>query len=57
MGYIKEPEGVDFIIKSKPLTDTERKKITKFIQDYKAKYAEKKLIKKSGTSSKEKTLA
>ncbi len=31
MGYIKEPDGVDFIIQSKPLTDKERKEISKFI--------------------------
>ncbi len=42
MGYIKEPKGVDFIIQSKPLTDEERKRISKFIQDYKAKIQVKK---------------
>ncbi len=31
MGLIKEPEGVDFIIQSPPLTDTERKEISEFI--------------------------
>ena len=56
MGYIKEPEGVDFIIQSKPLTDKERKEISKFIQDYKAKHASKKSVTKSRTSSKQKTL-
>lgn len=35
MGYIKEPEGVDLIIQSKPLTDKDKKEISKFIQDYK----------------------
>ncbi len=35
MGYIKEPEGVDFIIKSDPLTDEARKEISAFIQNYK----------------------
>lgn len=58
MGYIKEPEGVDFIIQSKPLTDKERKEISKFIQDYKANNADKKFVKKSRTSSlKSKNLA
>ena len=58
MGYIKEPKGVDFIIQSKPLTDEERKEISKFIQDYKAKNTGKKRMKKSRTSSsKQKTLA
>ncbi len=46
MGYIKEPEGVDFIIQSKPLSDKERKEISKFIQDYKEKYAGKKRVTK-----------
>lgn len=32
MSLIKEPEGVDFIIQSPPLTDTERKEISEFIQ-------------------------
>ncbi len=47
MGYIKEPKGVDFIIQSKPLTDKERKEISKFIQEYKAKNANKKSVRKS----------
>ena len=32
MSIIKEPEGVDFIIQSPPLTDTERKEISEFIR-------------------------
>ena len=32
MGLIKEPEGVDFVIQSPPLTDKERKEISEFIQ-------------------------
>ncbi len=51
MGYIKEPKGVDFIIQSKPLTDKERKEISKFIQEYKTKNADKKTARKSRTSS------
>ena len=51
MGYIKEPEGVDFIIQSKPLTDKERKEISKFIQEYKAKNTDKKSVRKLRTSS------
>ncbi len=31
MGLIREPKGVDFIIQSPPLTDTERKEISEFI--------------------------
>ena len=32
MSLIKEPEGVDFVIQSPPLTDTERKEISEFIR-------------------------
>jgi hypothetical protein len=32
MGLIKEPEGVDFIIQSPPLTDNERIEISEFIR-------------------------
>ena len=35
MGMIKEPEGVDFIIQSPPLTDKERKEISEFIRSRK----------------------
>lgn len=48
MGYIKEPEGVDLIIQSKPLTDKDKKEISKFIQDYKQ---QRKQSKKDKTSS------
>jgi hypothetical protein len=37
MGYIKEPEGVDFIINSTPLTDKDRADISQYIRDYKSK--------------------
>jgi hypothetical protein len=32
MGFIREPEDVDFIIQSPPLTDNERKEISEFIR-------------------------
>jgi hypothetical protein len=48
MGFIKEPKGVDFIIQSKPLTDKERKEISKYIADYKARN-KKKLSSKANT--------
>ena len=51
MEYIKELKGVDFIIQSKPLRNEERKVISKFIQDYKAKHADKKVVRKSRTTS------
>ena len=31
MGYIKEPEGVDFVIQSKPLTEKQEKELSEFI--------------------------
>jgi hypothetical protein len=42
MGFIKEPEGIDFIINSKPLTDKERQEISLYIKAYKSKTAEQK---------------
>jgi len=36
MGYIKEPDGVDFIIKSKPLTEKQKQAISDFIKADKA---------------------
>jgi len=35
MGYIKEPDGVDFFVDSKPLTEKERKEISDIIAQYK----------------------
>jgi len=32
MGLVKEPEGVDFIIQSPPLTDQEKIEISEFIR-------------------------
>jgi len=37
MGYIKEPKGVDFVIKSNPLTDKDRNEISELIAEYKKK--------------------
>jgi hypothetical protein len=45
MGHIKEPKGVDFVIQSEPLTDKDRKEISKYIADYKAKRKQKKTSK------------
>ena len=55
MGYIKEPEGVDFIIKSEPLTDEDRNQISQFIQEYKRKHQVKK--EKTATKRKKKNTA
>lgn len=37
MGHIKEPKGVDFEIKSPPLTEQEKQEISKFIKGRKSK--------------------
>jgi len=37
MSFIKEPAGVDFVIKSTPLTDKDRWEISTFIKTSKAK--------------------
>lgn len=44
MGLIREPEGVDFIIESSPLTEKEKTEISEFIQ--KRKIESKQLIKR-----------
>jgi len=52
MGHIKEPDGVDFIINGKPLTDKERKAISEFIKADKEKIARQKLRKTKTANSK-----
>jgi hypothetical protein len=37
MSHIKEPKGVDFVIKSQALTDADRKMISEHILAYKQK--------------------
>ncbi|MCX6214303.1 hypothetical protein [Spirosoma sp.] len=51
MGYIKEPKGIDFVIKSEPLTDKARQEISEFIRNYKSKAAPKKA--KASTAAKQ----
>ena len=51
MGHIKEPEGVDFLIESKPLTNKEKKEISELIKTLK----KKKNIRKTRVSRKKKT--
>ena len=36
MGYIEEPEGVDFVVNSKGQTEADRKRVSDFIKRYKA---------------------
>lgn len=55
MGLVREPEGVDFVIKSRPLTKKEEELLSKFIQEHKTKRKEKLTAKK--TSSKRTTSA
>lgn len=54
MGHIKEPQGVDFIIESKPLTDDDRAAISEYIRNYKAKQKTKQSNRRTtaGTKSK-----
>jgi len=41
MGLIREPEGVDFVIKSRPLTKKEEGLLSQFIKEQKAKRLKK----------------
>ena len=41
MGHIKEPDGVDFVINSRPLTKDEEIAISEYIRAYKAKHSRK----------------
>jgi len=56
MGYIKEPKGVDFIIKSEPLTDNERKAISAFIRNDKVKSLVKNTNKRTTKSKNKKVI-
>ena len=49
MAHIKEPEGVDFLIQSPPLTEQERKEISELIKKMKAKALRKIITKKRNT--------
>ena len=39
MGFIKEPDGIDFVIKGKPLTDKQKMEISEFIKADKERLA------------------
>jgi hypothetical protein len=39
MGYVKEPDGIDFVIKSKPLTDKQKRELSAFIKADKERLA------------------
>lgn len=57
MGHIKEPDGVDFIIKGKPLTEKEKKAISEFIKADKEKIAKQKTRRTGNTKRTKKVLA
>jgi hypothetical protein len=57
MGHIKEPDGVDLVIKSRPLTNEEEFAISNYIRAYKAKHSPKKAPSKRATSTKRKKIA
>lgn len=50
MGYIKEPEGIDFVIKGKPLTEKQKKAISEFIKADKERLAKLKERRTKGKS-------
>lgn len=54
MGHIKEPEGIDFVINGKPLTEKQKKAISEFIQADKERIAKQK-ARKLRTSLSKKT--
>lgn len=56
MGHIAEPKGVDFLIKSSPLTDKEKKELSEFIAKRKAEM-EKKVLRRRKSRPKEKPTA
>jgi hypothetical protein len=63
MGLVREPEGVDFIVNSRPLTKKEHEALSNFIKEDKAKRLKKLLTKKepgkkrSASTTKRKTTA
>jgi hypothetical protein len=56
MGHIAEPKGVDFLIKSPPLTDEERKELSEHIRARKSEL-DKKSVSKRKQLTKEKPKA
>lgn len=52
MGHIKEPKGIDFIIKSEPLTSADRKMISEYILNYKQKIVKKTTVTKKAVRTK-----
>lgn len=46
MGIIKEPEGVDFVIQSKPLTEKQQRELSAYIAKRKLEIKKRKRIRK-----------
>ena len=59
MGHIKEPDGVDFVINSRPLTKDEEIAISEYIRAYKAKHSHRQVQTKrtERTSPRKKVIA
>ena len=57
MGHIKEPDGVDFVINGKPLTEKEKKAISEFIKADKERIAKQKARKTRVLSRTKKSVA
>ena len=55
MGFVREPEGVDFVVNPRPLKDYEKKQIIDIIAHYK-KTGEIKKISPSKKTKKKQTL-
>lgn len=56
MGFIKEPEGIDFIIQSRPLTEKEKKELSEYIKAEKEKEKNKLKAKSRPKTSKPKEI-
>ena len=52
MGHIKEPDGIDFFINSRPLTKEEEIAISNYILAYKSKHSHRKALTKRAARKK-----
>ena len=56
MGHIKDPDDVDFVIKSRPLTKEEEIAISNYISVYKAKHSTKNVSSRKTTRTSRKKI-
>ena len=56
MGHIKDPDDVDFVIKSRPLTKEEEIAISNYISAYKTKHSTKKVPSRKTTRTSRKKI-